>query len=134
MMAGKELHILYATDFSVPAERAYAYAARLASALGGRLVIVHVLETPPGMDEGFPVNTVYLKQLENESKLELGRLVAKAEEGGLRPVRREVHGVPAACISEVAAETDAALIVLGTQVRTGWDRLLIGCTAAAVLR
>lgn len=134
MTAGKDIHVLYATDFSVPAQRAYALAARLTSALGGRLVIAHVLETPPGMDEGFPVNTVYLKQLENESKLELGSLIVKAEADGLRPVTREVHGDPAACISEVAAETDAAIIVMGTHGRTGWDRLLLGSTAAAVVR
>jgi nucleotide-binding universal stress UspA family protein len=134
MTARKDLSILYATDFSVPSQRAYPYAARLVSAFGGRMVIVHVLETPPGMDEGFPVNTAYLKQLENESKTELGSLMAAAEADGLRPLCREVHGNPATCLSEVAADTDAVIIVMGTHGRTGWDRLLLGSTAAAVVR
>jgi nucleotide-binding universal stress UspA family protein len=129
----EDLHILYATDFSVPAQRAYPYAALLASALGGRLVIVHVLGIPPVMDEGLPVNTVYLKELDDESKRELGRLVAKAKEEGLRPIRRELHGSPAAGICEVARETDATITVMGTHGRTGWDRLLMGSTAAAVV-
>ncbi len=126
--------ILLATDFSVPAQRAYAYAARLVSALGARLVIVNVLAVPPGLDPGFPVNSIYLKQLQDESKFELGRLVRVAEENGLRPELRQVPGDPAALISEVAGEVKAALIVMGTHGRTGLDRLLLGSTAEKVVR
>ena len=126
--------ILFATDFSVPAQRAYAYAVRLVEAFSARLVIVNVLETPPGLDPVFPVNSLFLKQMEHETKLELGRLILAAENAGLRPVCRQVHGSPADAISHVAEETGAGLIVMGTHGRTGWDRVLLGSTAEKVLR
>ncbi len=129
-----DTRILLATDFSTPAQRAYAYAARLASALDARVVILNVLEGPPGLDREFPVNTLYLERLQNESKLELGRLVRVAEEAGLRPEPMQEYGVPAVRISEIAGKTGAILVVLGTHGRTGWDRLLLGSTAEQVVR
>jgi nucleotide-binding universal stress UspA family protein len=134
-MAGPEdVRILLATDFSAPAQRAYAYAARLATALRARVVILNVLEAPPGLDPEFPVNAVYLQQLLSESKLEMGRLVRVAEENGLRPEPRQVPGDPAACISKIAQEANATLIVMGTHGRTGWNRLLLGSAAEKVVR
>ena len=56
MSMSEEQRILLATDFSTPAARAYAYAARLAKALSAKVVILNVLEGPPGLDREFPVN------------------------------------------------------------------------------
>lgn len=134
MTRPEDTRILLATDFSTPAERAYAYTARLASALEARVVILNVLEAPPGLDREFPVNTLYLERLQNESKLELGRLARVADEAGLRPESMQEFGVPAACISKAAGKTEAILVVLGTHGRTGWDRLLLGSTAEQVVR
>lgn len=134
MTVQEDARILLATDFSVPAQRAYAYTAQLAPALKARVVILNVLEAPPGLDPEFPVNAIYLQQLQRESKLELGRLIRVAEESGLRPEPRQVPGDPATCISKIAQEVNAALIVMGTHGRTGWDRLLLGSTAEKVVR
>ena len=113
MSMGEEKRILLATDFSAPAERAYAYAARLAKALNATVVILHVLEGPPGLDREFPVNTLFLKQLQEESDREMAKLVLVAEKDGLTCKPWQVYGTPAACISNVAKEAATALIVMG---------------------
>lgn len=130
----EDRRILLATDFSPPAELAYAYAAGLAKAMAGRLLILNVLEGPPGLDREFPVNTLFLKQLQEESDRELAKLAHLAEKDGIAHETRQVYGEPAACVVTVAEEVMPALIVLGAHGRTGWDRLLLGSTAEEVVR
>ncbi len=134
MDTGNEKAILLATDFSPPAELAYAYAAGLARALHAGMLILNVLEGPPGLDREFPVNTLFLKQLKEESDRELAKVSRMAEKDGIACKSRQVYGQPAACVSTVAGEARATMIVMGTHGRTGWDRLLLGSTAEAVVR
>ena len=130
----EERRILLATDFSGPAELAYAYAVDLAKALHARMLILNVLEGPPGLDREFPVNTLFLKRLQEDSDREMAKLVRLAERDGIAPEPRQAYGVPSACTIEVAEEVLPTLIVLGTHGRTGWDRLLLGSTAETVVR
>jgi nucleotide-binding universal stress UspA family protein len=130
----EEQRILLATDFSKPAERAYAYAAKLAKVLQAKVVILNVLEGPLGLDREFPVNTVFLKQLQEESDRDMAKLVRVVETDGLACESRQVYGGPAACISKVAGEMATTLIVMGTHGHTGWSRLLLGSNAEAVVR
>lgn len=134
MDIGKKKTILLATDFSPPAELAYAYAAGLAKALHARMLILNVLEGPPGLDREFPVNTLFLKQLKEESDRALAKVSLAAEKDGIARETMQVYGQPAACAATVAEEARATMIVLGTHGRTGWDRLLLGSTAEAVVR
>ena len=62
--------ILFATDFSKPALKAYRYAATLALELKALVLILNVLPTAMTLDPEFPVNALYLKQLCEESKEE----------------------------------------------------------------
>ena len=126
--------VLLATDFSAPAELAYAHAAGLAKALHAGMLILNVLEGPPGLDREFPVNTLFLKQLQEESDRELAKLGRLAENDGITHETRQVYGRPAEGVAKVAEEVMPALIVMGTHGRTGWDRLLLGSTAEAVVR
>lgn len=130
----EDRRVLLATDFSAPAELAYAYGAGLAKALHAGMLILNVLEGPPGLDREFPVNTLFFKQLQEESDRELAKVSRVAEKDGIAYETRQVYGKPAACVVTVAKEMMPALIVLGTHGRTGWDRLLLGSTAEAVVR
>jgi len=134
MDSSEDRRILLATDFSPPADLAYAYAAGLSRALPARMLILNVLEGPPGLDREFPVNTVFLKQMQEESDRELEKLARAAGKGGIAYETRQVYGQPAACVAKVAEEVRATLIVMGTHGRTGWDRLLLGSAAEAVVR
>jgi nucleotide-binding universal stress UspA family protein len=134
MDSGEERRILLATDFSPPADLAYAYAAGMARALPAGMLILNVLEGPPGLDPAFPVNTVFLKQIQEESDRELAKISRVAEKDGIVCVTRQVYGRPAEGVARVAEEARTTLIVMGTHGRTGWDRLLLGSAAEAVVR
>jgi len=126
--------ILFAMDFSKPALKAYRYGAALAHGLKARLLIVNVLPTAMTMDPGYPVSALYLKQLHEESKVELEQFTRHAQQDGLLFETRQIPGDPSTCIINVADEEQAALIVMGTHGRTGLDRLLLGSVAEKVVR
>jgi nucleotide-binding universal stress UspA family protein len=134
MAVRDDRRIIFATDFSASAALAYAYGVSLVKALHARMLILNVLEGPPGLDREFPVNTLFLKQLQEESDHELAKLARLAEKDGIPYETRQVYGKPAAGVVAVAKETVPALVVLGTHGRTGWDHLLLGSTAEAVVR
>ena len=121
--------ILLATDFSVPAQRAYRYALNLASVSKARLVILTVLKAVP-----WAGGSAHLHSQQTGALLELGKLARLAQEAGHSPTPMLVLGSPSASISEIADEVRAALIVMGTHGRSGWDRLELGSTAEVVVR
>ncbi len=130
----KKPTVLVATDFMKPAQRAFGYALKMATALDGRLVILHVLK---GLDEtpgGLRSEADYLKPLKTAALLELGRLSRIAQDAGLSSEPKLVLGDPVTAVLEEAQSRGADLIVLGTHGRTGWDRLQVGSTAIGVER
>lgn len=123
--------VLLPTDFQRPARRAFAYALKLATVLGSRLEIIHVIKTVAESSQRAP-DSGYLNSLKTSALLELGRMAGMAKEGGLHAVPSLLFGAPSDGILEVAARLQAGLIVMGTEGRTGWDRLRLGSTAQTV--
>lgn len=112
--------ILYPTDQSPSAARAYTWAARLAAGLGAELHAVHVVE--PGLEAG-------------ERRVEPGELVPGAPPAGVSLQRRVVHGEGAAAeIVRYCQAEDIDLVVMGTGSRSGLRRLLVGSVAEQVVR
>ena len=122
--------ILLATDFSKPARRAYAYAIRLSSVLNARLTLLHVIKAPPGFHAGARRS---LAPLKTKALLELGRMARDAEDHGVAARHKLLVGVPEVAILQVAEENRSELIAMGTNGRTGWDRLKLGSTAEIIL-
>lgn len=123
--------VLLPTDFQRPARRAFAYALKLARVLGSRLEIIHVIKTMSESSRRAP-DSRYLNSLKTSALLELGRMACVAKEGGLHADPSLLFGLPPDCILEEAARLQAGLIVMGTEGRTGWDRLRLGSTAHTV--
>ncbi len=121
--------ILAPTDFQLPARRAFMYGVKLAAALQGRLEILHVIKTVSK-----PPDSRYLRDRKNSALLELGRLARAAGEAGVHAEPRLDYGVPSTCALERAKSGRVEMIVLGTEGRTGWDRLRLGSTALAIFR
>lgn len=98
-----------------------------------KLGILHVIKAPVDAS-GAAADSRYLASLKTSALLNLGRLTEAARVKGAlaQPLLR--YGVPPACILEVVKEVHAELIVIGTEGRTGWDRLRLGSTAEAVVR
>lgn len=70
-----------------------------------------------------------------DAEARLHKLVRSFPGAGLPAVRSAIRiGVGAHEIVELAKELDADLIVIATRGYTGWERLVIGSTAARVAR
>ena len=125
--------ILLPTDFQQPARRAFTYAVKLATVLGARLKIIHVIKTVSESSR-VPPDSRYLNSFKTSALLELGRLSRTAKEAGVHAEPSLLFGHLSDCILEAAVGFHAGLIVMGTHGRTGWDRMRLGSTAHAVVR
>lgn len=125
--------ILLPTDFQLASRRAFHYGLKLAAVTGARLEILHVIKT--GSESAFIApDRRQLNARKTAALLELGRLMRLAKEAGVRSHPSLRFGVPDACILEVLDRLRPEMIVMGTEGRTGWDRLRLGSTAQAVVR
>ena len=128
--------IVYATDFSGQAAAAERQAIELAKALGAELVLAHVGTDAMLWREG--IYTPEVRALvEGQRKWAADALAARAAAlAGDGVTARAVVKVGVAWeeIVRLAAEEHADMIVMGTQGRTGLDRLLLGSVAERVIR
>jgi universal stress protein A len=124
--------ILHPTDFSPGSDAAFRYACDLAMDYDAKLIVVYAQGpvVPMGAD-GIVVSP-------DPDEL---RAVAEAQLSGIRPANPAVRvdrlyrdGPAPGVILDVAAETKADLIVMGTHGRTGIGRLVLGSVAEEVLR
>lgn len=130
--------ILVPLDFSDASLAALGRAKELASGLGARLDLLHVVDQVvlpafyvPGAPGVYPHD---VRSLLTSAQEELRRAMAAA---GGPDVPFEAHtfsATPAFGIVEQAESLDADLIVLSTRGLTGLERLLLGSTAERVVR
>ncbi|MGE3979130.1 MAG: universal stress protein [Nitrospira sp.] len=120
------------TDFQAPSRRALHHGIKLATALGTQLTLLHVIKTPSDLAHKAP-DSRFLRSLRTSALLELGRLTRLAQEHDVaaQPLLR--YGDPIGSILETAVRHHADMIVMGTEGRTGWDRLRIGSTTEGVV-
>jgi universal stress protein A len=124
--------VLVTTDFSANSTVAIAPAVAIAEKFAARVVLVHVLETPPA-DAGHPAKDALrdLAEMSHEHLEEFG----KKEIGERVPWTCEIATGPAyLAITEAARRHGADLIVVATHGRTGVLHLLLGSVAARVVR
>jgi len=121
--------ILVPTDFSASADHAWQVACQLARATGARLILLHVI--PPEIAgyqavlQGLPV-TEYRQQAEHA--------LDKYHADGLPLEKRLEEGEPAETILQVAKETAADCIVIGSHGHGALTRMLLGSVAEKVVR
>ncbi len=124
--------ILHPTDFSEPAQHAFAAACALARDHGSRLVVLYVrAPTVVAYGEMGPIvpDPVWTPA---DVKAALSEL--HLPDPGVEVEYRVAEGDPAAEIIRLASEVKANLIVMSTHGRTGLGRLLMGSVAEVVLR
>jgi universal stress protein A len=127
--------ILVPHDFSRHATRALAYAAKLAKAGGGRLIVLHAIAPFAPVTAHMVGGRTWLDEGEmvRAAHRRLERVVASTVRGARPPVEvRVVVGEPLQSID--AASRGADLIVMSTAGRTGLPHLLIGSVAEKVVR
>lgn len=127
--------ILWPTDFSTEAARAFPYAAALASWHEAEIHVLNVAEDRSaegrGMAEEFPMSVGTLANLLDVG----GQPPQPINLEALSLVQERMEGVsPAEAIIGYADDHDVDLVVVGTRGRRGLQRLLIGSVSEEVLR
>jgi nucleotide-binding universal stress UspA family protein len=123
--------IVHATDFSESSGAAFRLACSLARDYGARLVVLHVQPPPVGV---YAMEPAFFPP-EGQREEVLNELHGvRPGDPAVRVQHRLVEGDPADEILEVAKESGADLIVLGTHGRRGLGRLLLGSVAEQVVR
>jgi nucleotide-binding universal stress UspA family protein len=125
--------ILFATDFSACAQHAEAYAALLAERYDAALDVLHVIELNPGMDPEFPVNVLYLKDLQAQADSQFASTLERLRQRKLAVAEHRAVGMPSAQIASMASKYGSDLIVVGTHGRSGLEHILLGSTAERVV-
>lgn len=128
-------HILVATDFGEPSERAIQVATELATTFNASLTMVHVFEYPralyteAALYSGALVEPV-LEEVESKLSEMVGSICRQVHEASAK-IRQ---GIPYVEILKAAKECQADLIVMGTHGRTGLARAFLGSVAEKVVR
>ena len=127
---------LVPVDFSEYAKQAVEYAIDLASKLGARLTLLHVIQPLPlgGVDMGLTLPYTYIQDLEAEITSRMQAYLEQVTTAGLEGEIAVVHGVPFQEILETAKMQQVDLIVMGTHGRTGLQYVLLGSVAEKVVR
>jgi len=123
--------ILVPTDFSAASRAALRYAESLARDWQARLVILHVHLPEPLYGAAEMYTGIYPTE-ESVFREMLDRFVPQDQ--SLPYEHRYVIGDPVQEIVDLAEETQAAVIVIGTHGRRGLTRLLVGSVAEGVVR
>jgi nucleotide-binding universal stress UspA family protein len=126
--------LLVATDFSAASQAAFRAALDTCQAVGASLLLVHVFEyseTAPPETGGLLLELQALREQTGES---LEALRRQAEIGGVKCETLLQTGPAASVILDIIAERSIDLAVLGTNALHGFERLVFGSTAEAVLR
>ncbi len=134
--------IVVGVDYSEPGALALEAALVLALERDGMVYAVTVAEgLPPTRPAEESEDAAQAFEAEGRSTLEdyLAEHVARFESAGVRFNKKRIaatldFGDPADCILNLARETDADLVIVGTHGRKGLDRLLVGSVATQVLR
>lgn len=115
-------HILYATDFSETAERAFQYLLRIVEASQAAVTLLHV-------------STKKETEMEQEAKKRLIEMGARLQEAGAQRVQVKVpHGDPAEMITKEASITDISLLIMGTQGKAFVEEFFLGSESQTVIR
>ena len=127
--------IIVATDFSENASLALAWAEELARQHDAALVLVHAARLePPTAPEFVQWPQKYGDEIRACVKSQLEREAEKARGSGITVDCDLGFGAAVDVVIAAAERRGADLIVAGTRGRTGWKRLLLGSTAARLIR
>ena len=132
-------HILLGTDGSAASEHAAAIAVGLARTHGARLTALYVVDPYPylGIGEtnpmGFQAYMAAAQQHAAQAHAKVEALCKRAEPAVHLEVRLVEDVTAMRGIVDMAQETHADLVVVGSHGRTGISRLMLGSVAAQVV-
>ncbi|WP_323171469.1 universal stress protein [Natrialba sp. PRR66] len=120
-------HVLIPTDGSDGTRRSITHGLAIADQFGAT---VHALSVIP---EG-PLGTFETEAATEAARRAVDRVAVEARAADLEPITAVEQGVPHEEILAYADDNEIDLIVMGTQGRTGLDRVLVGSVTERVVR
>ena len=138
----KQQTVLVPVDFSPHSESAVVCAMEMAEMLGLPLTVLHVVHDLADAPGYYSVkgSKKQLLRLEDVAKEMLNEFMDEMKKKYPERAALEkttallVAGLPVNRILEIAEETNARMIVMGSQGRTGLQRLMLGSKAEQVVR
>jgi len=132
-------NILLCTDFSDNSRLAQQYATEFSAALASRLTIIHVIDSSllgySSLGERIPAEVRnLLEEIHQSVEKALQIIAADCARHAPQVLACSRMGKPGPEILKASKELASDLIVMGTHGRTGLQHLLLGSTAARVLR
>lgn len=127
--------VLAPVDFSEGSREALRYAKEIAARRGAALHVLHVVEMPmsvPAYLAKWGIRSA--PEMMDLARADLEQLVRETPGPALDPTVSVVQGVAAFAIRDYATDVGAGIVVLSTQGRTGFDRLMMGSVAERFLR
>ena len=126
--------ILCATDFSAAANKAVAYAKRLAKEADARLILMSAVESPFGEAVMSAPLAQLRKSIESHAREALAGLLPRPGSAKLPAEPIVAIGKPSAAIVKLARARSVDLIVMGVSGRGALDVALLGSTTHHVIR
>jgi nucleotide-binding universal stress UspA family protein len=127
-------NVLLATDFSEASEAAFQTALGVCIALQASLSILHIFEYANAAPPEIGGQLLELDSFYEEARCSLDGLVQMARRAGVICEATMGSGIPSMTILETITSKEIDLAVLGTNALHGFERLIFGSTAEAVLR
>jgi len=131
--------ILFPTDFSDTASNAFQFAAKIAEALEGELVLLHTFRTP--LDYHIP--SYMIDEMAEDEERTVMRILDKIiadyyeknplSEGKVILTPLAIQGFTAEAIVKTAEMQEADMIVMGTKGATGLEKIFLGSMTATVI-
>ncbi len=129
--------VLAPIDFSDVSRRVIDEAIGLARAIGGRLVLLHVVSPASSIPSEFDssgARAAYLTQAEKHARDELASLQRSLRDEGVTAHVVHQVGQPGVVIVEQAERLEADYLVLGSHGHGAFYELIVGGTASRVLK
>jgi nucleotide-binding universal stress UspA family protein len=126
--------VLLATDFSAASHAAFRTALSVCTELGASLLILHVYEYADAVPPETGGRLVELDSIYESARNSLDDLFQLARRAGVTCETIMGSGIPSEGILETITSKKIDLAILGTNAPHGFDRLVFGSTAEAVLR
>jgi nucleotide-binding universal stress UspA family protein len=124
-------HVLFPTDFSDNAERAFSYVEKIAGAGAKRITLLHVQDSTK-IEKHLKGR---LKEFNAIDTARLDRMKRQLEEKGAEDVRIELpYGLPAKEILHQLQSGDVSLVVMGSQGRGYFSEVFLGSVSHRVAR
>ena len=128
--------VLFPTDFSTPADKAFEYACFMAESNKADLELLHVVDQISGLTyyEGLAITPMEIAENMTKRAREGLQALVDRVEGSVNVVESVRQGSAWFQICEAAEKGNADMIVIGSHGRTGLSHALMGSVAERVAR